>query len=55
MDERNCETCGHMVAESKDENGNRIVDCEANEWQLYAPYAEECKHWVPRRDDRSAE
>ena len=45
--ERNCDNCAYKADESKDENGNRIIDCAANEHQLFAPFAEECKHWTP--------
>lgn len=46
MAEKNgCDTCAHKVAESVDPDGNRIVDCEANEYQLYAPLVDECVHY----------
>lgn len=45
MMEKNCDTCEHKADESKDEEGNRIVDCEANELQMYSPFADDCKHW----------
>lgn len=45
MEERSCENCAHKAAESRDEEGNRIVDCDINEFQMYSPYAEECVHW----------
>lgn len=45
MVEKSCDTCAHKAAESRDEDGNRIVDCEANELQMYSPFAEDCKHW----------
>lgn len=44
-DVKNCDTCAHKAAESVDEEGRRIVDCDANELQMYSPFAEECKHW----------
>lgn len=40
-----CGTCFHAAAMSEDGDGGRIVDCEANEMQMYAPYTTECKHW----------
>ena len=43
--EKTCDTCIHKTDESKDEEGNRLVDCEINEYQMYAPFADECKHW----------
>lgn len=45
MMEKTCDTCMHKADESEDMMGNRIVDCELNELQLYAPFADECKHW----------
>ena len=45
MTEKNCDTCAHKEMESQDANGNRIVDCEINEYQIFAPFAEECAHW----------
>ena len=46
--ERNCDNCAYKVDESVDGNGERIIDCEANECQMYAPWAPECKHWAPK-------
>lgn len=43
--EKNCDTCEHKQAESRDEDGNRIVDCDENELQMYSPFADECVHW----------
>jgi len=43
--DKNCDTCAHKEMESVDDNGNRIVDCDENEFQLFAPFAEDCKHW----------
>ena len=43
--EKNCDTCQHKQGESKDDNGNRIVDCEENEYQIFMPFAESCVHW----------
>jgi hypothetical protein len=49
MAEKNgCDTCIYKAAESVDENGNRIVDCEINEYQLYAPLVDECVHYSKR-------
>ena len=45
MEGKGCDTCTHKVAESIDENGKRIVDCDINEFQMYSPIVEECKHW----------
>lgn len=45
MSDKSCDTCIHKAAESVDNDGNRIVDCDANVWQMYSPFAEECKHW----------
>lgn len=43
--EKSCDTCAFKRDESKDADGARMVDCEANELQMYSPFAEECKHW----------
>jgi len=43
--EKNCDTCIHKSAESEDPDGSRIVDCDENEFQMYSPFVEECKHW----------
>lgn len=53
MKEKNCDNCAHLVAKSEDQNGNSIVSCELNEYQMYFPFAEECVHWdkAPERDD----
>lgn len=45
MIEKNCDTCIHKAGESRDEDDGRIVDCDINEFQMYSPWAEECKHW----------
>lgn len=50
--ERECDTCAHKSAESVDENGGRIVDCDANQLQMYSPYAEDCKHWEKALDEK---
>ena len=42
---KNCDTCEHKADESKDENGDRIVNCEINECQMFFPFADDCKHW----------
>ncbi len=52
MSGKSCDTCIHKEAESKDEEGNRIVDCEINEYQMYAPFAEECVHWERALDEK---
>ena len=41
---KGCDTCVHKEAESVDDDGNRIVDCDINIYQMYAPLVEECKH-----------
>ena len=46
--EKSCDTCAYNGAESEDADGNRIVDCDINEFQMYSPFAEECKHWEKR-------
>lgn len=46
MEEKSCDTCANKQAESKDEGGNRIVDCGENDLQMYSPWVDECKHWV---------
>ena len=51
--EKNCDTCIHKADESKDAEGKRMVDCDANVFQMYAPFADECKHW--EKDDRHPE
>ena len=51
MTEKNCGTCAHKSAESKDEDGKRIVDCDINEFQMYSPWADGCKHWEKAVDD----
>ena len=51
MVEKSCDTCIHKRSESEDADGNRIVDCEANELQMYSPWAEECKHWEKALDE----
>jgi len=43
-----CDTCGNKFMESKDDQGKRIVDCSANDLQIFQPYAEDCKKWVPK-------
>lgn len=52
MVERSCDTCIHKEQESQDPNGNRVIDCDINEYQLFAPFAEECKHWEKGCDER---
>lgn len=43
--DRTCDTCAHKEMDSKDADGNRIVECGINEFQIFSPFAEECKHW----------
>lgn len=45
MTEKSCDTCIHKADESRDENDGRIVDCDINDFQMYSPWVEECKHW----------
>ena len=52
MRDKSCDTCAHKVAESRGPDSARIVDCEINEFQMYAPFAEECKHWE-KSDERA--
>lgn len=47
-EKKGCDTCVHKVAESRDDDGNRIVNCDINKYQLYAPLVEDCKHHVKR-------
>jgi len=49
--DKNCDTCAHKEAFSEDENGNRLVSCELNEYQMYFPFAEDCVHWEKALDD----
>lgn len=49
-DNRECDTCAYKEAESVDADGGRIVDCELNELQMYAPYADDCEHWEKSPD-----
>ena len=51
MADKSCDTCIHKSAESLDPNGGRIVDCDANELQMYSPFVEECKHWERAIDE----
>ena len=50
MADKSCDTCAHKSAESVDENDERIVDCDINDFQMYSPWVSECKHWE-RCDD----
>ena len=50
MTEKNCDTCAYKTAESKGADGHRTVDCEINGFQMYAPFAEECKPWEKALD-----
>ena len=45
MSEKSCDTCIHKSAESVDPDGNRIVDCDINEYQMYSPWVDECVRW----------
>ena len=48
----NCDNCEHATIFSEDASGNRIVDCAANEFQLFSPAVEDydCKRWEKRLD-----
>ena len=43
--EKSCDTCAHKGMESEDADGSRIVDCGANDLQMFSPWVDECKHW----------
>ena len=43
--EKNCDTCAYKGMESEDADGNRIVDCDINDLQMFSPWTDECKHW----------
>lgn len=49
-DGKGCDNCAYKVAESVDGNGNRIVNCEKNEYQMYAPLVDDCKHHSKKLD-----
>ena len=51
MKEKSCDTCAHKAAESVDRDGSRIVDCDANELQMYSPWVDGCKHWEKAVDE----
>lgn len=51
MNDRTCDTCMYKAAESVDGDGERIVDCEINELQMYSPWSDECKHWEKAIDE----
>jgi len=51
MTEKTCDTCAHKAEESLDGDGNRIVDCDINEFQMYSPWVDECKHWEKALDE----
>ena len=36
-----CAHCGDMTFVDEE----RMVACDVNEFQMYAPYATECRHW----------
>lgn len=50
--EKCCDTCAHKVGESRDEQGERIIDCGINEFQMYSPYASDCKRWEKDAETR---
>ena len=51
MKEKSCDTCIHKSAESVDPDGERIVDCDINDFQMYSPWVDECKHWEKELDE----
>ena len=51
MTEKSCDNCVHKEMESLDPNGNRIVDCDANEFQIFMPFAEDCVRWEKKADE----
>ena len=42
---KGCGTCAHSSAMTMSPEGERWVNCDVNEMQMYAPYATDCKHW----------
>jgi len=48
---KGCDTCAHKSAESVDNDGNRIVDCDINDLQMYSPLVDECIHWEKQEKD----
>lgn len=50
---KGCETCAHPGAWTEDGEGNRMVDCELNELQMYQPAVTDydCKHWERARGE----
>jgi len=51
MTEKSCDTCAHKSAETVDQDFNRMVDCDANELQMYSPWVDECVHWEKAVDE----
>lgn len=51
MRDKSCDTCAYKEEFSEDGNGNRLVKCELNDYQMFFPFAEECIHWERGRDD----
>ena len=41
---KSCDTCAHKSADTVGDDG-RMVDCDANDMQMYSPFAMECVHW----------
>jgi len=39
-----CDTCCHKKSETVETDGSRMVNCEINKYQMYAPMVYECKH-----------
>ena len=51
MDEgKSCDNCAHKGMLSEDQDGNRIVDCDINEFQMFAPFSTDCIHWEKALD-----
>jgi len=47
-----CGTCAHTSDMTLVDEA-RMVDCDANERQMYSPYATECKHWEKAVENRA--
>jgi len=48
--EKNCDTCAYKGMESEDAAGERIVDCEINDLQMFSLWVDDCKHWEKALD-----
>jgi hypothetical protein len=47
-----CGTCANCAGMSQD-GDMRMVNCAANAFQMYSPYAVECKHWEKAVENRA--